>query len=523
MTSRKRFTLALNHKEADRVPIHDSPWGHTINRWHSEGLPEDESPASFFGYEMTGQGADCSFQLPHQVIEETETYTIYKDANGATRRSFKDHESTPECIDFTIKDRKTWEKYKPKLAWNDSRVDWENGLKANKTAREKELLLITRLLENQQLLLIWLMRPLKKSLKQITFIMLIFVVIFYGCHRKKQVKPYEGIEADYVNKIVFTSGMGANSEIYVMTPDGSDKRRLTFNSYNDETSVWSPDGQKIAFTSTRHGNREIYTMFPDGTGVKRLTFNETCDSSIRWSSDSKMIVFTSTIKGNSEIYVINADGTGLTRLSETPEHAESIYQICDITPEWSPDSKTIVYESNMTGGGDIYLVNVDGKGRKIIEDWRTGDGYPVWSPDGKLIAYESTKTGNGDIYIMKPDGSDKRRLTESSGRDSAPIWSPDGKKIIFESNRNGGSDIYVINVDGTGLKLLTNVNSYDVEPVWSPDGQRIAFMSSGTKSFDLKSFDIYTVNIDGTEMNNLTDNDVYDADPDWSPFIKMTR
>lgn len=139
MTSRERFLLALNHKEADRVPIHDSPWGHTVNRWHSEDLPEDESPASFFGYEMTGQGADCSFQLPHQVIEETDTYRIYKDANGATRRSFKDHESTPECIDFTIKDRKTWEEYKPKMAWNDSRVDWEDGLKANKAAREKEL------------------------------------------------------------------------------------------------------------------------------------------------------------------------------------------------------------------------------------------------------------------------------------------------------------------------------------------------------------------------------------------------
>lgn len=139
MTSRERILLALNHKEADRVAIHDSPWGHTINRWHKEGLPEGESPASFFGYEMTGQGADCSFQLPHQVIEETETWTIYKDANGATNRSFKDHESTPERIDFTIKDRKTWEEYKPRMAWNETRVNWEDGLAANKATREKGL------------------------------------------------------------------------------------------------------------------------------------------------------------------------------------------------------------------------------------------------------------------------------------------------------------------------------------------------------------------------------------------------
>ena len=44
MTSRERVLLALNHKEADRVAIHDSPWGTTITRWRKEGLPEKQSP-----------------------------------------------------------------------------------------------------------------------------------------------------------------------------------------------------------------------------------------------------------------------------------------------------------------------------------------------------------------------------------------------------------------------------------------------------------------------------------------------
>lgn len=137
MTSRDRVLAALNHQEADRVPIHDSPWGHTISRWHKEGLPHDQSPEQYFGYELACQGADLSLQLPHTVLEETETYTIYKDANGAVRRSFKDHESTPELIDFTITSHEIWEEYKPRLAWNDGRVDWKNGLKANKRFREE--------------------------------------------------------------------------------------------------------------------------------------------------------------------------------------------------------------------------------------------------------------------------------------------------------------------------------------------------------------------------------------------------
>jgi len=37
MTSRERVRLALEHKQADRVAIHDSPWGTTMARWRSEG------------------------------------------------------------------------------------------------------------------------------------------------------------------------------------------------------------------------------------------------------------------------------------------------------------------------------------------------------------------------------------------------------------------------------------------------------------------------------------------------------
>jgi len=138
MTARERYLAALHHQEADRVPITDSPWGHTVARWRREGLPEDQSPAQYFGYdELMGQGPDISFQFPHQVLEETDTYTIARDANGATRRNFKDHESTPELIDFTIKDRRTWEEHKHRLAWNDKRVDWEKGPEANRAARER--------------------------------------------------------------------------------------------------------------------------------------------------------------------------------------------------------------------------------------------------------------------------------------------------------------------------------------------------------------------------------------------------
>jgi len=76
MTSRDRFLLALNHEEADRVPICDVPWQTTIERWHGEGLLVDQTPFDYFGYERVATGADLTFQLPVETIEESHSHRI---------------------------------------------------------------------------------------------------------------------------------------------------------------------------------------------------------------------------------------------------------------------------------------------------------------------------------------------------------------------------------------------------------------------------------------------------------------
>ena len=48
MTSKERFSRMFQHKEADRVPIFDSPWAGTIARWEREGMPKGMDWRDYF-------------------------------------------------------------------------------------------------------------------------------------------------------------------------------------------------------------------------------------------------------------------------------------------------------------------------------------------------------------------------------------------------------------------------------------------------------------------------------------------
>ncbi|MFW6163829.1 MAG: hypothetical protein ACODAJ_13750, partial [Planctomycetota bacterium] len=141
MTSRERVRLALEHREPDRVPIDDSPWGTTVARWRREGLPEDTSPRQYFGYEFAKIGPDISLRFPTEVLEETDAWVLQRKPEGAVHRNWKGQTSTPELVDFTIKTRADWEEHKPRLAFDESRLNLDHARQVHADARAKGLFL----------------------------------------------------------------------------------------------------------------------------------------------------------------------------------------------------------------------------------------------------------------------------------------------------------------------------------------------------------------------------------------------
>jgi uroporphyrinogen decarboxylase len=127
MTTRERYARMFAHKDADRIPIIDSPWSATIERWHAEGLPDGVGFEDYFGTDrVVGIDADCSARYPHTVIEETDEYLIACNNWGVTTKNWKHAASTPQYLGFTIVDGDSWNAAKERMAPSDDRINWDH-------------------------------------------------------------------------------------------------------------------------------------------------------------------------------------------------------------------------------------------------------------------------------------------------------------------------------------------------------------------------------------------------------------
>lgn len=142
MTGKERMTRILNHQPVDRMPLYEHTWNETQKDWISKGyIKKEESFADHFNFDMQACWAfdftaDLDF-IP-QVIEETDETILTKNGNGAILRQHKEHSSTPEHVDFTVKDRYGWETLaKPLLLEvDDRRINFEAYRKAKKEAAD---------------------------------------------------------------------------------------------------------------------------------------------------------------------------------------------------------------------------------------------------------------------------------------------------------------------------------------------------------------------------------------------------
>jgi dipeptidyl aminopeptidase/acylaminoacyl peptidase len=111
-------------------------------------------------------------------------------------------------------------------------------------------------------------------------------------------------------------------------------------------------------------------------------------------------------------------------------------------PQISPDGKTVVYvvgEVDLPGNktsSSLWLAAADGKTppHRLTNAAGKKDSHPRWSPDGKRILFESNRSGDGQLWVIDMDGGEARKLTAISTEAGNGVWSRDGANIAFVSS-----------------------------------------------------------------------------------------
>ncbi|MFZ0429594.1 MAG: hypothetical protein WAO20_15860 [Acidobacteriota bacterium] len=108
-----------------------------------------------------------------------------------------------------------------------------------------------------------------------------------------------------------------------------------------------------------------------------------------------------------------------------------------------------------------------------LTDFEEWSGTPRWSPDGRTIAFDSLHSGNWDLWLVDAEGGVPRQLTADSADENSPAWSRDGRWIYFSSSRTGKREIFRIPSQGGEAKQLTEHGGYYARE--SRDGQYVYY------------------------------------------------
>ena len=117
-------------------------------------------------------------------------------------------------------------------------------------------------------------------------------------------------------------------------------------------------------------------------------------------------------------------------------------------------------------------MNADGSNQHALTAAARTSENPAWSPDGRTIAFDTDRTepGNLDVWAMDADGSDQHALIASIALDALPAYSPDGRSLAFVSERTAKNDrrTYIADANGRNAHRLAvpTGGRWQMNPAW---------------------------------------------------------
>jgi len=275
----------------------------------------------------------------------------------------------------------------------------------------------------------------------------------------------------------FISDRDGKSQIYVTSPSGGEPRQVTAVESGVGQFGWSPNGSRIAFTTTDPDGEEIkrrrerYSDFEIvrhdyrmnhlwaveiGTGkLQRLTQgNGYAVYSFSWSPDGRKLAFdalaapTLRAEPTANVYVCDVESGLVRKLIDEPGPNRR--------PNWSPDGKSIVFETVMGRPNfftqNIYLGIISAEGgavENITADFDESASFVAWAPDG--IYFAAVQKTAEHLFRVEPK---THKIERTSPQDLAAYrsfsFTKDFKRVAFiETDATNYPEVYV-----SGAKML---------------------------------------------------------------------
>jgi TolB protein len=207
-------------------------------------------------------------------------------------------------------------------------------------------------------------------------------------------------------------------DIWRADADGSGAQVLfASKGYDAEATVCAQDG-RILFTSTMNGDLDLYIMNREGADVRQITDTPGYDGGAFFSPDCSKIVWRASRPTGEpladyqalladdlvrpsrlEIFVANSDGSDVVQVTRNGK--------ANFAPYLHSDNERILFASNMADprgrNFDIYLIRTDGSGQERITFNPSFDGFPMWTHDGKKLAFASNRgtavRGETNVFV----------------------------------------------------------------------------------------------------------------------------